>query len=297
MLERVFGTSTRLRGSWRYCGPVSYNWRQLSILSRFDDRGARLEWSRTRIRVSGRIWTAILFDAPNWIFNQVQPQLNARGAKRVSLKEPTRQWLYAYLLPNGLDDPLERFLTLLADVVTIGRAPAPVDHCLALDLYKTPDPTTDSSRWPNTAAGSLVNRSKYWDPPGCVTAFQKLRTQMSRVVRDHPLLAKADSVLSIPGRRSGVAGHGERLARAVAEDVGKPFHPTSPLYDVREPAKQGFELRPEHVAVSGDLFFEDVLIIDDVFRSGSSMGAVARSASEAGALRIYGLVAAKTLRN
>ncbi len=282
----------------QYCELVGLNFRRLAIESRFDDRGARLEWKQARLRTADGVSPGVLFNAPSWLVNQIRPELTARGAKKVSLKDPGQnEWLYAYQLPQGLDQPLERFLTLLADVVTIGRAPDPIVHCLALDLYKVPQPNVDPMDWSNTPAGDLIYRYKYWDAPASAGALEDLRAQLSRVIRDHPSLRKADVIISIPGQDARVIGHGERLAQAVAEDVGMPFRRTTGLYAVREPAKHGFRLQPEHVAVSGDLFLENVIIVDDVFRSGGSMGTVARKATEAGALDVFGLVAAKTLRN
>lgn len=294
MFVRVRPRSSR----WRYCGLVGLDFRRLMIQSQFDDRGARLAWKRTRLRTSAGISVGILFNAPNWMLKQIMPQLTMRGARKVSLKGPSQKdWLYAYVLPQGLDEPLERFFSLLADVVTIGRAPEPVVHCLALDLYKVPDPAVDPMQWDNTPAGSLVYRSKYWSGDDSVQAFLELREQMSRIVRDHPSLSGADSIISIPGRDSREIGHGERLARAVAENVGKPFHRTTALYHLRRGAKEGFRLEPHHVDVSGEVLLENVIIVDDVFRSGASMKAVAEEATKAGALEVFGLVAAKTLKN
>lgn len=294
-IERVFALCTFPRESRRYRGRVSSAFRRLLLQSRFDDRGARLEWRRVRLRTAGGVSTGILFNAPTWLFDQIVPHLEARRAKAVNIKGTVgAKWLYAYRLPDGIDDVLSRFLTLLADVVTVGRAPEPIAHCLALDLYKTPDPTVDPMQWPNTRAGDLVTRSKYRGSPG---AFRELHLQMSRVIRDHPRLEAAQSIISIPGRHSRSVGHGELLAQAIAKDVNKPFYPTTALYDVRQAAKEGFQLRPEHVAVSEDVFLEDVIVVDDVFRSGSSMAAVGAKAIGAGAQKVFGLVAAKTLRN
>ena len=52
----------------------------------------------------------------------------------------------------------------------------------------------------------------------------------------------------------------------------------------------------DEFGVSQGLDGQRVLIADDVFRSGTSMGAVASAARDAGAVKVYGICGVRTMR-
>lgn len=275
---------------------VASDWKRLMVGSRFSDRGCRLEWTRRTFRVNGDIRPGIAINAPSWVAEQIAPELRRRGAQQ--LRVANSDWLDHYVFSGPLDESLVNLLDQLATVMSIGRKPAALDQCFALDFYKRPVDELDSMHWPNTDAGDLVYRSKYWTGNASHSAFNSLVTHMSAFVRGHPLLAAASCVVSVPGCIGSQAGHGERLAREVAAASGKEFHHTEALYTKREAAKEGSPLRVDQVDVNSAVFLDDVVIIvDDVIRSGNSMSAVATSARTKGAIRVYGFAAAKTLRN
>jgi hypothetical protein len=275
---------------------VEREWKRLTVLSRFSDRGCRLEWTRKTFRINGAIHPGLAFNAPSWVVEQVEPELRRRGAQRVRVAGA--DWLNLYAFSGPLDARLVNLLDNLATVMSIGRKPTALDHCFALDFYKRPVEELESIHWPNTEAGDLVQRSKYWTGHASHSAFKSLITRMSAFVQAHPLLAGASCVVSVPGRIGGQAGHGERLAKGVAAGSGKAFYPTRALYGQREAAKEGSPLRIDQVDVDSAVFFDDaVIVVDDVIRSGNSMNAVATSARTKGAVQVYGLAAAKTLRN
>jgi hypothetical protein len=275
---------------------VALDRNRLILMSRFNDRGCRLEWTRMKYRVNGGVRPGVAINAPSWITEQLEPELRRRGAQRVRVAGS--DWLDHYAFPGPLDGTLLNLLDQLATVMSIGRKPSGLDHCFALDFYKRPVDDLDSMQWPNTEAGDLVYRSKYWSGDASQQAFSALVMRMAAFLRGHPLLAASSCVVSIPGRIGSETGHGERLAREVAAASGKSFHHTRALYEEREAAKEGSRLRMDQVEVHPVVFIDDiVIIVDDVMRSGGSMSAVAASARAQGAIRVYGLAAAKTLRN
>jgi hypothetical protein len=276
--------------------PVEIDWSELLIRSQFRSGGARLQWQPQQLRVGGQIRPGLVYNAPEWIKCQIEPAIRARGGNRVRLKSKLRnEWLDAFVLAEPLDADLRGLLELLSEILSIGHKAEAVEHCFALDYYKIPEDDVDPMQWRNTDAGRLVNQSKY---SGGMSAFKHLTAELVGVVERHPELRACTSVVSVPGRDGTRAGHGERLARAVALGTGKNFYRTKPLYQVRAEAKSGGELCLEDVEVDSAVFFDDLtLIIDDVYRSGGSLGTVAAKARQVGAVKVYGLVGAKTLRN
>ncbi|MFB7075775.1 hypothetical protein, partial [Streptomyces sp. NPDC056290] len=89
----------------------------------------------------------------------------------------------------------------------------------------------------------------------------------------------------------------EQLARKIAQTVGKQIIQTVPLTGPRPPATEA------QTIVSADDFAlpqnvsGDIVIIDDVYRSGGTMRAVAGAAKRAGAKQALGLAIVRTMRN
>jgi predicted amidophosphoribosyltransferase len=84
----------------------------------------------------------------------------------------------------------------------------------------------------------------------------------------------------------------------VAQKIDVPLVETKCSQQHRPEAKSGAETAELESMFSVDSSVKDwvVLIVDDVYRSGSSMSAVARVAEQAGARGRLGLVGARTLR-
>lgn len=59
---------------------------------------------------------------------------------------------------------------------------------------------------------------------------------------------------------------------------------------------QRAEMLAGQFSISNDLGWKTVLIVDDVFHSGASMGEAARAARQAGAKHVLGICAARTRR-
>jgi hypothetical protein len=283
---------------------VVEDWSQWLIDSRYDERGASIEWKTMKLRVARDVVDGIALRGPSWATCQLEPEFARLGCRPVKVNAPSAaEWDRVMMVPapRCLDQRLHRLLAVLSEVKSVGRCPVGdgVDHCLALDLYKVPDAERPSDEWANTPVGELVNRYKYRGVIASDMALRDLADQLSKVVEGHPVLKDADCIISIPGRDTSKAGHGERLAAAVARRTDKAFFRTLGLYEVRPEAKAGeYVLTPDQVEVNADVFIKDrVIIVDDVLRSGHSMAAVATKARSAGAECVFGLVAAKTLRN
>lgn len=210
------------------------------------------------------------------------------------------EWTHR-LEADGPPDPRVRSLTdLLQDVITL-PPPLPMSVALALDWYKTPAEDTEPDEWPYTPTARVVRRGKYWkEKPRTVEAAGRWLVQrFDEVVTRHPTLATAEVVVVVPGHDRTLLSFGERLAATVCARRG--------LAEIRVQSQR--EFRPQAKsrdsssthALDGEFSIEQELtgshamIVDDVFRTGRTLRAVARAARAAGAGRISGLVCARTM--
>jgi predicted amidophosphoribosyltransferase len=107
---------------------------------------------------------------------------------------------------------------------------------------------------------------------------------LSVAIDEHPLLRAVDAVIAVPGHDSRQVSFGARVATAVARDRGVPLVKCASAVPFRTPAK---DLDPSaragvisnqfrcHVELSG----QTVLIVDDLYGSGTTVGEVGRAAS------------------
>ncbi|MFD6909301.1 phosphoribosyltransferase [Streptomyces sp. NPDC060077] len=227
--------------------------------------------------------------------------LNAYPTKCVEVEVPLDEiasWSHRLYFSQGLPPGVATFAQLMTKVLTLVTHP-PLDFALVLDWYKIPDPDINPRDWKNTDAGDLNYRSKYFkSSPGLQEAARgKLVDQLSHVIREHPLYRNASHIVTVPGSAADGNSHAEQLARKIAQTVGKQIIQTVPLNGPRPPAKEA------QTIVSADDFAlpqnvsGDIVIIDDVYRSGGTMRAVAGAAKRAGAKQALGLAIVRTMRN
>jgi len=212
-------------------------------------------------------------------------------------------WTHALRVNGPVRSDMAELLALLQTVLSL-PSPAYIDTAIALDWYKRPDDAVDPLSWPNTETGELVYRGKYvyrHYPEPQAQAGRELVRLLCDAVRQHPSLREATVVLDVPGHDSAQVSFGSRLAASVARVLRIPMVRTSALARFRPPAK-GIELAERRTAIEGrfvlesDLCSQRALIVDDVYRSGISMGETGRAARAAGAVRVDGIVPVRTMR-
>ncbi|HJY59938.1 MAG TPA: phosphoribosyltransferase family protein, partial [Streptosporangiaceae bacterium] len=170
--------------------------------------------------------------------------------------------------------------------------------------YKIPVDGVDSREWPNTEVGDLVNKGKYLyktreeqkDIVG-----RNLAGRICYVISRHPALNNAEVILNVPGHDWKILSFGPRIAATVAK--------YRRMLDIRVTARSKFRpeakslgrgqsatLLEDQFIVPPEVRGRSALIVDDVFRSGGSMMAVARAAHEAGAREIFGICPTRTMK-
>ena len=270
-----------------------------SIPFRHDPRGGRLEsWTTTRVDTGHVLWLR----GPMEVVGQVTALApEYRRLPEYVTTGPT--WTHALRSPNpGLGEPVRLLLDLLAQVVSL-PSPPDVEFALALDWYKNPE-GIDPYEWPNTATAELVSSGKYRYKNNNDMQSQvglELVDLMCNAIERHGMLSQSTVVLNIPGHDTTRVSFGSRIAATIASRLGIPI--------VKVAAKSAFRPEAKNLAEQERLNFlsgqfsvpqrldgQRILIADDVFRSGTSMGAVASAAHEAGAWKIYGLCGVRTMR-
>jgi hypothetical protein len=266
----------------------------------YDPRGNRLErWEVARVdgghvlRLRGPIEVVeqVQAVAPEYQ-SRIYPASNAGG------------WTHELSSPEDtMKREVRQLLDLLGAVVSLPFLP-PIKFAIALDWYKIPLDGVDPRDWPNTEIGELVCKGKYLyktqeEQKGI--AGRNLAGRICNVISRHAAINSAEVILNVPGHDRNVVSFGPRLAATVAKYLRMP--------NLRVTAKS--EFRPEAKSLSpmeramffGEEFIVPVeirgrsaLIVDDVFRSGGSMVAVAKAAREAGAQEIFGICPTRTMR-
>jgi hypothetical protein len=194
-------------------------------------------------------------------------------------------------------------LELLERVLSLPSLP-PIKFAIALDWYKIPVDGVDSREWPNTEVGALVNKGKYLyktheeqkDIVG-----RNLAGRICYVISRHPVLNYAEVILNVPGHDWKILSFGPRIAATVAKYRRMPGLRVTAKSEFRPEAKslsqgESAALLEDQFIVPSEIRGLSALIVDDVFRSGGSMVAVARAAHEAGAREIFGICPARTMK-
>jgi hypothetical protein len=205
-------------------------------------------------------------------------------------------WSHALLLPLSLTEGYRSLADLLKVNLSLTTR-ADLDCAVAFDWYKIP-PQDDSPKWPNTPSGELIYRGKYWGAGSDRTAARRaLISRYVDLIESHPLYRNCTSIVTVPGHAANGNSFAEQLAARVAEMSGKYLIKTESPGGPRPQAKESTsEIAVGHFALPTQVE-GDVIILDDVYRSGTTMNAVARAAKMAGASRSFGLTAVRTMRN
>jgi adenine/guanine phosphoribosyltransferase-like PRPP-binding protein len=194
-------------------------------------------------------------------------------------------------------------LELLRGVVTVPCGEA-LDFAVALDWYKK---IVDDKLDGHTDLADLVYRGKYWyKNAGDVDKLREVGRaivgELVDFIGQHPLLRGFDAIAAVPGHDARVVSFGTHVARAVGRERGIPVVRCTSKQEFRTPAKN---LAPDEqeAALAGqfdcpaDVSGQQVLIVDDVYRSGVTAQETARAIRAAGASRVASLAVVRTMRS
>lgn len=267
---------------------------------RSDRRANRLEcWTTTHDSGPGHFLWLRTADTVVAQLRTLAPDYSPRQLPQ----NPRAIWSHVFWSPGALRLDVAELLAVLSITLTLS-CPAALDLVLALDWYKEPVEGIVSTSWPNTETGELVHLGKHrYKTNGDRQAEigRLLMRKVSAVIQGHPLLRKADVVLDVPGHDAERVSFGSRMAATVARDLVVPKVRVKARDKFRAEAKsvdpaQRAGILAGQFSIAHDLQGRTALIVDDVFQSGVSMGETARAARAAGANRVLGICAVRTLR-
>ena len=213
-------------------------------------------------------------------------------------------WTHALRSPDlNVSGPVRLLLDLLTEVLTLPKR-VNIDFAIALDWYKVAEEGIDPYQWQNTAAGELVNQGKYRYRNNASLQRQAglaLVDLMCQAIERHGVLSQASVILDVPGHDNTRVSFGSRVATTIAYRRGTPM--------VRVLAKSAFRPEAKSLAaadrgsilddeftVPAEVNGQHVVIVDDVFKSGGSMDAVAKAARKSGAVAVQGICGVRTMR-
>jgi Phosphoribosyl transferase domain len=265
-----------------------------------DSRGNRLvRWSPVDEGSSHLVWLC----GPH----EVVDQLRAIAPDYVQLPVPADAgsgWTQVLRAPGSSPRPeVRQILDLLSTVISLPSPPG-VAVAIALDWYKIPNDEVDPREWSNTEIGELISREKYRyrsDAIRQADAGIAVANRICELIASHAGLRQATTVTDIPGHDSTRVSFGSRLAATIARDRRLRLVRTSARSTFRPESKNMDEeqrgaLIKDQFVVNSDLRGQSVLIIDDVFKTGTSMGETARAVRAAGATTVQGVCAVRTMR-
>lgn len=272
-----------------------------SVPFRRDSRGNRLaKWAVTHESEGHVLWLR----GPDEAVLQVLALAPEHRPLQVPAAASTA-WTHALRSPRADIQPSVRLLLdLLTRAVSLASPPG-VEFAIALDWYKAPEPGVDPYKWPNTIVGHLVSSGKYtyrYNADKQREVGLQLVDVMCQAIEGHGVLSRADVIIDVPGHDSTRVSFGSRVAATIARRRGIPMVKVHAKLAFRPEAKnftsteRAGVLRDEFT-VSQEVAGNRVLIVDDVFRSGTSMGAVATAARISGARTVYGICGVRTMRS
>lgn len=237
---------------------------------------------------------ALLVNCPSWIGDQIAmtyaPNCERRPVAEIVAKDFNHGFRFEGSAPEGLAD----LVTVLSTVLSI-PAPQYVDVAIALGWYTQPN---DEGALEKAKAGYWINTTKHASHPEWSNSRNSRRemiTALVGLIQTHPLYAGATAIIASPGHLADGQSFGEVLAREVAATVGLPFVETS-APGPRPEQKEGETQDLTNTFTVASSLSGDVIVLDDVYRSGASASGAAAAAKRAGADRVFALTVARTIR-
>ena len=180
------------------------------------------------------------------------------------------------------------FLELMQDVLAT-HPPTGMDLCLALDYYSRSEDAGPRAR---SDVGAEVYLAKYRSGRQAEHALVRLADTLCAAITAHPVYAQVDLITAPPGHLGDGKSFGERLARETARYARKKYVPAKGK-TARPAMKAGVKLDLSQSFSFDQPLSGSVIVIDDVYGTGSSMSGTALAARRAGAPTVFGIVAAK----
>jgi len=217
------------------------------------------------------------------------------GCYVASLTEKSsKTYTHAIAFRHGVPPEIEELAELLSTVLTLTPVRG-IDLAISLDWHKQPGENDDLI---NTEMGRSIQYTKYATYPNGSSSrreWAKLVSAMSKFVLEHPEYVEAGAITAPPGHLSNGNSYGEKLAKAIARETQIPYLPMTANGE-RLPQKESSVIPDLTDEFEMEMSVEGtILIIDDVFHTGSTLAGAAAAVRRAGASKVLSLTATRTL--
>ena len=201
---------------------------------------------------------------------------------------------------NSLHAQAETVLYLLETSVTINDS---ADASHALRIHDAKDKETGS--WVRSDIGKLVRRAKSYDRErncGDQQAAKRLADEMLQWITVMPLYCDADLIVPAPSTNPDKAYDlpamiAEHLSSLTSKELATIRSSNAvPQKGLAEKEKASAESLARHYDVIGDVAGKSVLVIDDIYESGATVGAMTLALRSAGAREVLSLTATKAAK-
>jgi hypothetical protein len=258
-----------------------------------------LKWYELTQQPSGDWFVKLpLCDVYSRMIDAAFPEL-----RHIGWRPATKSACYTYLknASKAAIKRLEAFLDLLKNtwVLRLNKSieayfSDELDQCFALDFN-----FQDAEAHTYTGIGQLEYAAKYQQDKGSI---DKLAELLENVCSCHPTFARVDVIASVPGSPSKAFHLPDELVKRMSKDLGRttrislrkrretPQLKTLPLAKKLETLEDVFELDEN---VEG----KSLLLVDDLYQSGSTMWTLAKFLKDRGAGQVYGLACVKSWRD
>lgn len=196
---------------------------------------------------------------------------------------------------------LERFLYAMKGTVTISDD---ADESHALDFHRIPHPEIEPGipNWHHTPTGELVESAKSYDlASGHQSVGMKLANKYLEWIQSHPRYKKARMVVSPPpSNPSKTFDLPSLVSKQLAQQLGLKIVSCTvngevvPQKSLRGDREAKLRNLQDKYYIADDLTDQVVLLIDDIYETGTTVNELVRACRVAGASRVLGLTATKT---
>lgn len=210
----------------------------------------------------------------------------------VALKKSSKGKYYSKLSPEELEK-VSSFIRLNSDVVFLRDL---LDVSVALSLNYEDDCET------HTTVGLLEKNAKYANNEQDI---EKLAALVDEYINNNPLFKNADCICAVPSTNVGEENLPNKILGRLTQfsgiNISGGLEWTSKTESLKDAAgtdkleilkQSGFRIS-EDVDVKG----KNVVLVDDLYMSGTTLQYIAMKLKEAGAAKVYGLCFVKSLSN
>lgn len=225
-------------------------------------------------------------------------------ATRVGTLGNDSEWPYRVRMDFEPDKSLDDFLDFLQEVLVIRIEQEDfLNAAIALDLYKEPVTSKSGEVLEYTETAKLIRLLK-GSPPATRDevnrAGQALCESLSSAVLRHEWFNEATRILPVPSHDRDKPSIPVMLGALLAQEVGIPWTAVQSTTKYRKLVKKMSDRERaallHEFRIDEDLTGQTVLVVDDIYHTGSTMAGVANAARQAGATTVLGLAMARDTR-